>query len=428
MFGRRRRKIAEWVNILLDGEFLAQMALESYGKDAWRALLAAIIDPRSVIGERPPIIRICEILWRGVPDALTESLISNWPRIPDAALVDVVRTLCLIGSDRSIGFVRATYEASPDARRALILRGIMQRLHQKWRSLPGTLTQLYDLVLPTLAGKRDFDFGSVALAMLLSDPQRATAYLTQNSLFHIDSDKLKPTLRAFHDARVRVPEDCMVPIVSELDRRMKAAPGAEGSASLSMFALPVFARSSPLKARLVVSAWCDSGRGNCSGIAEAVAVLNDVEDAYWVVMRRVLRTTASGEIIDQYGDMSVPQQNYYVAYKVDEQVCNGGFRQFFWNPSGRCSMHAPRALRAIGASGKAELAQEALEAVGMERFAQAPDGRPEIDDEPTLKKLSELDTRYYEDDRKERHEDVLDLLKHYAAKNAEHFRLNGANS
>jgi hypothetical protein len=53
---------------------------------------------------------------------------------------------------------------------------------------------------------------------------------------------------------------------------------------------------------------------------------------------------------------------YYVSWLVEAEVLNGGFHQFFWNPSSDFADDAADAFRAIGDQATAEIMSQALEA------------------------------------------------------------------
>src|SRR5690606_22480419 len=53
--------------------------------------------------------------------------------------------------------------------------------------------------------------------------------------------------------------------------------------------------------------------------------------------------------------LPVPLRAWYVAFVVDAEVLNGGFNQFFFNPSGVLAGEAPEALRTIGLDRAAEI-------------------------------------------------------------------------
>jgi hypothetical protein len=52
---------------------------------------------------------------------------------------------------------------------------------------------------------------------------------------------------------------------------------------------------------------------------------------------------------------------YYVSWLVEAEVSNGGFHQFFWNPSSNFADGAANAFRAIGDHATAGIVSQALE-------------------------------------------------------------------
>jgi hypothetical protein len=70
------------------------------------------------------------------------------------------------------------------------------------------------------------------------------------------------------------------------------------------------------------------------------------------------------EVID---GLSREFQAFYVSWLVEAQVLNGGFNQFFWNPSSKFAEDAPAALKEIGDEVAAEIMQQAI-AVAIEEI------------------------------------------------------------
>jgi hypothetical protein len=67
------------------------------------------------------------------------------------------------------------------------------------------------------------------------------------------------------------------------------------------------------------------------------------------------------------GELSPEFQVFYVSWLVEAEVRNGGFNQFFWNPSSQFAADAPDALEAIGDAESAEITWRALAMVIKER-------------------------------------------------------------
>jgi hypothetical protein len=95
--------------------------------------------------------------------------------------------------------------------------------------------------------------------------------------------------------------------------------------------------------------------------------------------------------------LSAPERVVLVVEAVEREVNNGGFDQLFRNSSKEYGADIVPALHAIGRPEVAELAQKAIEALGLEHVptVEAIDLALEEDDEGRDEKLEELDSRYY---------------------------------
>ncbi len=74
-----------------------------------------------------------------------------------------------------------------------------------------------------------------------------------------------------------------------------------------------------------------------------------------------------------------PQQVIYVIWTLEGEVNNGGFNQYYYNPSGQFAKLAPEALKLIGANQYAALTQAANEVYEKEkeRITKYQDGTSE---------------------------------------------------
>jgi hypothetical protein len=64
--------------------------------------------------------------------------------------------------------------------------------------------------------------------------------------------------------------------------------------------------------------------------------------------------------------LSISERVFASVWDLEAEVNNGGFSQYFCNSSGEHALDCPNALRAIGATHAAQIAQAALDVVGMD--------------------------------------------------------------
>jgi hypothetical protein len=227
-------------------------------------------------------------------------------------------------------------------------------------------------------------------------------------------------LDAIHDRQLRVPPDVLLPWFNWIRDLPPDAELDQRDDRLSQHLLPVLARILPRMVEPLVSERINATNPFAKrGAVEAHAVLHGVDRAYQVLTPKLWHRHPDGSVDYRFDSLTAPQQTYWICFKVDEQVCNGGFEQFFRNSSGLHSRQAPAALEEIGAPRRAGLMRQALEVIGPERVQAAERSAFDISEPQISGALGRLDSLYF-DMRGEK--DVLGLLKFYAAKHAEHFR------
>jgi len=103
-----------------------------------------------------------------------------------------------------------------------------------------------------------------------------------------------------------------------------------------------------------------------------------------------------------YNSLAEPQRIAYCIFWLEAEVNNGGFHQFFHNPSGLRTPDTLKALDAIGAQKTKELLRGASAAAYENGFPPDPTNHQDLlqDDDATVDRLDELDARFfmYEDD------------------------------
>ncbi|HEY7089451.1 MAG TPA: DUF4375 domain-containing protein, partial [Tepidisphaeraceae bacterium] len=265
---------------------------------------------------------------------------------------------------------------------------------------------------------RKFELYQLAQTLLCLNRSAAIEVLTRAEVFQLEHEDVWYVLDALHKAKAKLP-DVATAALREWCRRALESPRDNRLDRVVQMALPLLARAAPEEAPALIEKFRDRGGFASWGAAEATAVLHGVEDAYDYVARRVFERDEQGQVHDRFENLTHPQQVYWVCFEVDAQVCNGGFEQFFFNPSGRYSRMAPQALVEVGATKCASLMLKALEFLGPDRVEAAEKVYLNITEPEVRSRLSELDSQYYD---KMHAEPVLELLKYYAARHAEHFR------
>jgi hypothetical protein len=129
-----------------------------------------------------------------------------------------------------------------------------------------------------------------------------------------------------------------------------------------------------------------------------------------------------GELCD-YGDnmdvLSEPQKNFYLNQNLEREINNGGFNQYFINPSGDYAHETIHSLKLIGANRTNEILEKAIDQFPDKIVPKDRDERVEIVEEieETANEVwEELDQKFFE------YVDDLNALNiEYVRQNKEHF-------
>ncbi|WP_316793755.1 DMP19 family protein [Pedobacter frigoris] len=120
----------------------------------------------------------------------------------------------------------------------------------------------------------------------------------------------------------------------------------------------------------------------------------------WLVFQHISRSipTDSDQELAYILSLPKPQQAIYVSCVLENEVNNGGFNQFYYNPSGQFTKLVPDALKLIGATQFAALTQAANEVYEKEKehITKHQDGTTEgfsksYEDNP----LDKFDDQFY---------------------------------
>jgi hypothetical protein len=152
--------------------------------------------------------------------------------------------------------------------------------------------------------------------------------------------------------------------------------------------------------------------------AKLLASVGEPDNVYSVLTNEIIDTATDDELLqivvdnliaklpadndntyDEILQWKKPQQVIYLVWTLEAQVGNGGFNQFYYNPSGRFYKLLPEALEVVGAYKFAQLTAEANQTYEKEygNITRHQDGTLEgfsksYDDNP----LDKYDDKFYD--------------------------------
>ena len=118
---------------------------------------------------------------------------------------------------------------------------------------------------------------------------------------------------------------------------------------------------------------------------------------------------------------TVPERYVYAVQGMQREVNNGGWSQFFFNSSGALAADLVPALKAIGATGCASIAERAVKIFGTPKSLSMEDRTDhlvKITDDYEKQLWEELDSEFYDHGA----EDYDAMMIEYIAANLEAFR------
>jgi len=105
------------------------------------------------------------------------------------------------------------------------------------------------------------------------------------------------------------------------------------------------------------------------------------EENYWKLVDSVLEKisfdTSTEKFFEQFNKLSAPEQNLFAAHCCYSEVVNGGFYQFFANPSGILAPESVKGFQAVDLSNCAELISKAITIFGAD-FPRHEEQRNEL--------------------------------------------------
>lgn len=359
----------------------------------------------------------------GSPHSFAQSVIKELARQFPRESVAAARLH--IDSERCRGSVLALLGRSGSALGGEILGEMMMSEDGKvardaWRNIalpqfvtdpePNFFDNLWPGLQRMLCESDGHDYVMLVWKCSLYDRDRTVQFLESEGILDADHPKLSSTLNGFEKcAKVGIGGGHLAKHFAQIVEQFTKG----GAPNLIRYGLPNLARTDPL----IADHWIKQLKSLDmypvkETLAETRAVRLGVDQPSFPEYTRGIRGL--------YG-LSLLQRNYVVAYAVDAEVCNGGFSQFFTNPSGAWTPYASTALEAIGASRAASLMREATSVLGLDfeplMRSQDTEVYEAIANAAVGKNWSALDIAYFG-----RSESVLDLLKVYTVRNFSEFR------
>jgi hypothetical protein len=337
-------------------------------------LLKALDDPRTPATvfskkdfdpiEMSPFGRICALLDDLGPAEAAKSL-ARYVDHPDPMFRrEAASLLARIGCAGCLEPVKkALTDRDPEVRQfALIgLKGGLEKRPRDETFASG----IFPLLLPLLnAGT--YDTVSPAQVMMAADPVRAAAILESAQYFASGNPQLGKVLEALDHKDVKVPQEILFPLLSQLESLAATKPPAEWNYAM---ALVLYANNPDDQAESRFRSLIYSPSSTiASTAAHSLEVLAGV-DPHGVVF----------DVYEKRGfaAMTGPQQFYFAVALYRDEVKNGGHNQYFYNDDSDLYRVAVDGLRAIGAASRAVILSDAARAFALATPAPAEEARRE---------------------------------------------------
>jgi hypothetical protein len=93
---------------------------------------------------------------------------------------------------------------------------------------------------------------------------------------------------------------------------------------------------------------------------ETIGAIHDDDVEFSLLQYVVDHNLPSDSAVGAIAHLPEALRSWYIAFVVDAEVLNGGFNQFFFNPSGELARDAPQAFATLGLHEAGGLVQRAL--------------------------------------------------------------------
>ena len=314
------------------------------------------------------------------------------------------------GHDEALEILASIFKTDDCSLEDGVVNGLLAVLRTK-RAGPSFRRRMFDL----LAAWKRWNYQTPGILLDL-DRARGAALLTEHSLLLGKPEQLHHILEALHKRDISVDESVLLELVGSIEIHDEN-PLSDDNATAVKFAIQLLAPHSSSAATAAIEQGTKSPWKNVrEGAARALAARAGIEDPYRFVWDR------SKKLGDDA--LTPPQRHVREATRLQDEVENGGFAQYFLNSSGDHWREAQEALIAIGCQGDLAIFRKTLAAFSggapsvdrdarRAQLARIPGDDGDLDSPPFEAACSQ----YYKDpDEREV------LLIRYAIAHADHFR------
>jgi hypothetical protein len=314
------------------------------------------------------------------------------------------------GHDEALEILASIFKTDDCSLEDGVVNGLLAVLQAK-RAGPSFRRRMFDL----LATWKRWDYQTPGILLDL-DPTRGAALLTEHSLLLGKPEQLHNILDALHERGISVDESVLLKLVGSIEILDENRPWDDNARAMK-FAIQLLAPHSSSAATAAIEQATKSPWKNVrEGAARALAARAGIEEPYRFVW----------ELSERLGDdaLTLPQRYVREATRLQNEVENGGFAQYFLNSSGDHWREAQDALIAIGCKGDLAILRKTLVAFAggapsvdrdtrRAQLARIPGDDGDLDSPP----FDAACSQYYKDP-----DDREVLLIRYAIANADHFR------
>jgi HEAT repeat protein len=387
----------EEIGALVERLFVAELddgrleLLQRTGLRAVPFLVKALDDSRIAkrfdtesIDRDAPLTRVCRLI-EPFDSAVVRKTLSQYLHHQDEIIRQyATETLASIGTAECIGPIVKALNDDDDSIRSFAMEGIRFGLEED-KCTDEFLQAIFPAISKLLNRSSIVGMGEAPALLLAIDEQRALPVLLSPEYFTPENDELFRIIEALNQIGHKIPHDLLQPLLNKLKPLASESPHDFAYAE----ALRAYASHPDSQTEEVMKEALLSSRERVqTSAAVGLSALAGVADA---------RTTVY-MALDQVGfDRLSAFQKHYLAVSIyDAEVRNGGHSQYFVNPSGDLWKFALEGLKAIGATERAQLLEEAVQLFG--RSGPSVDNNQRLDQLSAAKidkRLSALDERYY---------------------------------
>lgn len=396
----------ELVAMLLDDDRyrLAERAIPSAGQRVVPALIDAISDPRyrrpksarqptslrDLMNRRQPLETVLNCLAELAPNNAIRAIAPLVNDKDEEIRKHAALAVGAIGTDEAVALLETCCRDEDAYVRCFAMMGVLRALDAD-RISDGFRKGAFRAIEPLVYRGDNTTGGEAPRCLLRLDRERAASLLTSPMNLDAERERLHEALRELRDFEVTVDERALLSIESAVADRADEYPFSYVLCEI----LQLLARIDSDAARRAITRNINSGsREVRTAAAHALAASRGIKKPFEFAFARLSSRGWSG--------ITGPQRQVLVIRELIDEVCNGGFMQYFANSSGSRWRDALAALKEIGAEKDHALLKRAAAIVG-------PEGPSNIDDDRHLQlsRVSKTDMRifspleaaFYQDER-----------------------------